>query len=89
MDEEIEYVISNHAKSMIQERNLDEDWLWRALRSPDEISRGKDGNLHVFKEIPEKNNKYIHLIINDENTPHRIVTIFFDRRASVKRKSNQ
>lgn len=61
-----EFDFTAHAIDMLKERNISEDWVWRAVNNPDKKRMGDDGNMHHTKALKERK--------------HRIVTIFFDRR---------
>ena len=65
---------------MLKERNINEDWVWRILNSPDEKLMGSDGNMHYSGAIEERGGKILHVVVNSAIQPNRIVTLFFDRR---------
>jgi hypothetical protein len=65
---------------MLKERHISEEWLWQSLDSPDKVEPGLDGNLHYFKAIQARDNRFLRVIVNSKVTPFRIVTVFFDRR---------
>ncbi len=65
-----------HARDMLVERQIPEDWVWRALRQPDETFSGEDGTAHYAKAIEEKSGQVLHVVVNPTVTPHRIVTVF-------------
>jgi len=46
-----EFAFTSHARDMLAERKIPEDWVWRALNQPDEKQLGKDGNMHYTKSI--------------------------------------
>jgi hypothetical protein len=76
-----EVALSAHARDMLLERSIAEEWLWLALRVPDcrQISPA-DGNVHYIKAIAERDGRYLRVIINEHVDPHRVLTVFFDRR---------
>lgn len=65
---------------MLIERKIAEDWVWRTLNSPDSKKRGLDGNMHYTKAIREKDGRVLHVVVNPDVWPNRVVTLFFDRR---------
>jgi hypothetical protein len=75
-----DFEFSSHALSMLQERSIPEEWLWRAINSPDRIEEGTDGNTHYIKFIQEYGGRVLRVVVNSHVTPKRIVTVFFDRR---------
>jgi hypothetical protein len=74
------FYLSTHARNMLIERNISEEWLWSTLLNPDEVIRGSDGNNHYQKSIPERGSRVLHVVVNDQVQPNLIVTVFFDRR---------
>lgn len=77
-----DFVLSAHAKEMIRERRISEEWVWRTLATPNRQRRGEDGNMHFSKPIREKDGRVLHVVVNSSVEPQRIVTVFFDRRLS-------
>ncbi len=75
-----EFEFTSHAKDMRVERNILEDWIWRVLKQPDKMLMGKDGNMHYSKAINEQNGRVLHVVINPNFQPNRIITMFLDRR---------
>jgi len=75
-----DYEMSGHAREMLIERNIAEEWVWRVLRHPDKAKLGEDGNRHFFKAIRERNGKVLHVVVNPVVQPNRVITVFFDRR---------
>ncbi len=41
-----DFELSAHAKEMLTERSIAEEWFWRVLNTPDRKRRGEDGNMH-------------------------------------------
>ncbi len=72
--------LSAHAKAMLWERNLPEEWVWRTINSPDDQWTGDEGNVHYAKSIEERGHRVLHVIVNADVEPKRVVTVFFDRR---------
>jgi hypothetical protein len=71
---------STHAKNMLKERNILEEWVWRTINTPDRKRRGDDYNMHYTKPIKEYEGRVLHVVVNQDVQPNRIVTVFFDRR---------
>lgn len=72
--------LSSHALDMIRERGVPEEWVWWAIRLPDEIKGGIDQNEHYIKAIPEHGGRFLRVVVNPHVWPKRVVTVFFDRR---------
>lgn len=77
-------IFTTHARAAIVERNIKEEWVWRAIASPDRTEIGEDENTHFLKIIPEFEERTLRVVVNKNVHPNRIVTSFFDRR--VRRK---
>ena len=73
-------VFSIHAREMLVERQIPEEWVWRALDAPDIEETGVDQNRHYMKAILEFGGRVLHVVVNPHTQPARIVTVFFDRR---------
>ena len=76
----MDFELSAHAKDMLKERNIPEEWIWRAINESDWKERGDDGNIHYFRGIPEHGGRILHVIVNPNVKPQKVVTVFFDRR---------
>lgn len=72
--------LSMHARDMIRERDIPDEWLWRAVNGPDRIEVWADNNTHYLKSIPEYGGRFLHVVVNHHLVPGRVVTLFFDRR---------
>ena len=71
---------TTHARDTLEERNIPEDWVWRAIESPRRSRMGRDGNKHYFKPIPEFGGQILHVVVNPHTIPKRVVTASFDHR---------
>ena len=72
---------SDHARVVLQERAISEEWVERATAFPDRCDSGPDGNVHYLKAIPERDGRVLRVVVNPRGSRARIVTAFFDRRA--------
>ena len=78
--------LSAHAKAMLVERNIPEEWLWRTISAPDSTEEVLDDrNTHFIKAIEENESRVLRVVVNANVVPHRVVTVFFDRRLRRKR----
>lgn len=77
--------LSGHARDMLCERDIPEEWMWRAIETPDRTETGSDSNKHNVKSIPEHGGRFLRVVVNDHVTPVRVVTLFFDRRLGRRR----
>jgi len=79
------FEFTSHAKDMLREREIPEEWVWRAINSPDKIETRVDNNMHYIKAIPECEGRFLRIVVNPHIEPKRIVTAFFDRRLRRKK----
>lgn len=79
------FELSAHAKDMLQERHIPEEWVWRALSSPEHQVTDSNGNVHSIKPIPEYGGRFLRVVVNPRAKPKRVVTVFFDRRLRRQR----
>jgi len=80
----LEPIFTAHARDMLKERGIPEQWVVQAINEPDEKNIGNDGNMHYFKSIPDRENRILHVVVNETVEPNRIVTLFLDRRRRTK-----
>ncbi len=77
-----EYEFSRHARAMLDERQIIEEWVWRTINTPDGRRMGDDANIHFTRAIRERNGQILHVVVNPYTQPNKIVTVYFDRRLS-------
>jgi protease II len=75
------YLFTNHALTVIAERELSVEWIKTTLAAPErtEIDKHDPLLLHVLKRIPEYEQRVLRVVYNYTTTPKRIVTTYFDR----------
>ncbi len=76
----MDYELSLHTRDMLKEREIREEWVWLAVENPDWEKKGDDNNVHYFKSIPEHGKRILHVVVNDNVLPKKVVTVFFDRK---------
>ena len=69
-----------HARLMMQERMIEENWIISAAQNPDMTEIKRDDEKHYLKKIPQTGGKFLRVIINPSVRPPRVITVFFDRR---------
>jgi len=69
-----------HARTMMHERLIQEEWIIRTVTAPDSTEERQGDEIHYLKLIPEAGGKTLRVIINPQTNPHRVITVFFDRR---------
>jgi Domain of unknown function (DUF4258) len=72
---------SRHAEEMLIERNIDREWVERAIRQPDIIE--SDPTRHdvhrAFRAIAEHNGRVLRVVYSSSEDKIRVITAFFDR----------
>ena len=71
---------SGHARDMLHERNIPEEWVHQALRAPDRTATAANNTVHYIKAIAEREGRHLRVVVNPHVAPPRVVTVFFDRR---------
>ena len=74
------FVPSIHALDVMEEREILGQWLQLTLHEPDSVEADEEGNIHYFRAIPEFEGRVLHVVVNPDTNPQKIVTLFFDRR---------
>ncbi|HKB57600.1 MAG TPA: DUF4258 domain-containing protein [Lacunisphaera sp.] len=76
------YEMSQHAATVIAERDIRVSWLERALHQPNRVEPDRhDPELtHHLVIIPEHGDRVLRVVLNNRVAPVRIVTLFFDRK---------
>ena len=75
-------IYTEHFREMLRERKISEKWAEETMSSPDQIYENEDGTTHYIKQIVENDNRWLRVIVNKLTLPHKVVTVFFDRRLS-------
>ncbi len=72
-----------HARTMIHERMIQEDWIMNAVNNPDQTEERRADEKHYLKKIPDAGGKILRVIVNPSVSPLRVITVFFDRRVQI------
>uniref|UniRef100_A0A7V1EI23 DUF4258 domain-containing protein n=1 Tax=candidate division WOR-3 bacterium TaxID=2052148 RepID=A0A7V1EI23_UNCW3 len=82
----MDFELSRHTQNVLKERCILEKWVWQTIEKPDWENVSVDSNIHYFKKIDEHEGRILHVIVNPHVSPKKVVTVFFDRRASKEVK---
>jgi hypothetical protein len=85
-DVKIVYEITKHAKKVMEERGILDDWVARTFSSP-ELTRPDPKDAQVeqrFRRIPEFGGRILRVVVNKAVEPKRILSVFFDRAMKGK-----
>lgn len=82
----MDYVLSEHAKTAMRERNIKAEWVKATLAQP-ELSQPheEDPELrYAFRRISEYGDRVLRIVYNETKNPTTIVTMYFDRTMKGK-----
>jgi hypothetical protein len=76
------YELSDHAREVILEREIETTWVVRVLKQPErtEVDRSDPALIHALGRIAERDDRVLRVVYNASVDPPRIVTVYFDRR---------
>ncbi len=77
----MKYELTAHACESIRKRNIRREWLEQVMENPQLIETDPmDSELeHRLGKIDEFDDRVLRVIINPNNDPIRVITLFFDR----------
>ncbi len=78
----IEYILTEHATDVIEERKIKKEWLESTLVTYDSYEDYGDETRHYIKRIEDFKGKFLRVVTRADSEPVRIITVFFDRRLS-------
>jgi hypothetical protein len=71
---------TGHARDMLAERRIPEEWVVRTVKSPLRAEQHDDGTMHYTGKIPTQGDRILRVVVNPAVDPPLVVTVFFDRR---------
>jgi len=76
-----DYVLTEHARTVLSERSIEEKWFARVLQHPEreEADRADLELRHALGQVPEHDGRVLRVVYNASTQPVRVVTAFFDR----------
>jgi hypothetical protein len=77
----IRTIFTLHAKTVMDERRIDPDWVRRAIETPDwiEADPTQAGAIRAFVRLPEYDNRVCRVVYVEEGDERRVITTFVDR----------
>ncbi|MDE3269956.1 MAG: DUF4258 domain-containing protein [Pseudomonadota bacterium] len=80
------FVFTSHAQQVIRERGIELEWIERVIRSPQRVEKDKsDARLsHHLGKIAERNSRVLHVVLDCDASPIRVITAYFDRNLRNK-----
>jgi hypothetical protein len=77
-------IYTKHARDVIEERELPEEWILRVVHEPAQVDAKPDGTTHYLAPVEEFEGRILRVVIAGEGDDCRLVTVFFDRRQRRK-----
>lgn len=76
------FELTEHARAVLAERQIDLAWVRRVLASPErtETDRHDPRLRHALAPIAERDSRILRVVYTAGEEPVRVVTAFFDRR---------
>ena len=74
---------------MLSERQIQLEWVNKAIQCPDQVEDREDGTRHYLKKIENQGGRWLRVIANVTTEPNRAITVFFDRRIRKIKNENQ
>ena len=81
------YVLTDHVKQRIAERDIKIEWVEKAVFNPDRLEISKkapDSQLEALAIIPEFGNRVLRVIYDHTGAIPVIITVYFDRKMKGK-----
>jgi len=80
----MDWVPTAHASEMLKERGISPAWVSAVLAAPESVEPDRlDPSLqHALGRIPDHGNRVLRVVFDPSTSPVRLVTVFFDRKAS-------
>jgi hypothetical protein len=78
--------LSKHAQDMADEREIDPQWIEHVLRNPafEEPDPRRLRAVRAYAPIAAFGNRMLRVVYYDSGTEIRVITLFFDRRATAR-----
>ena len=78
------FVLTAHAAEMARERCIDLKWVHDVISDPAVTYPDlRDEELtHLLRKIPEMGGRALRVVIDSTRFPPRVITLFFDRKAT-------
>ncbi len=72
---------TDHAREMLIERGIEEDWVIRTLRDPDVLENDpkREGRVRAFRAVPEREERVLRVVFERSGSTYHVVTCFLDR----------
>ncbi len=77
------FMISDHARFQMKERNISEKLVQKVVEVPQETFRQGDGRIRSIRKFTKSGKKYVIVVISEgEKTPKKVITAFITSKVS-------
>lgn len=82
-------LLSKHAQDMVHERGVPLDWIEHVLQNRvfEEPDRQHPGAIRAYAPISAFGNRMLRVVYYDTGSAIRVITLFFDRRATRRSRT--
>ncbi|RXT43581.1 hypothetical protein B6S44_28150 [Bosea sp. Tri-44] len=81
IEPERRFSYTNHANSMLVERDIRREWVERTILSPDAIETDPKhlDRTRAYKALPERDGRVLRVVYVQSGQTCRVITLFLDR----------
>ena len=78
----MKFKLSVHARDVMENRNIIEDWVYAILDNPSVIINIEEDEVHLYGIVDEYNNRCLKVVVNPLR--NLVITTYFDRKMKKK-----
>lgn len=78
----MKFTLSAHAKDVMENRNIREDWVYTILDNPSLIIDIQENEMHLYGVVNEYNERCLKVVVNP--LKKLVITTYFDRKMQKK-----
>ena len=78
----MKFKLSVHAKDVMENRNILEDWVYVILNNPSVLIDIAEDEVHLYGTIHEYNDRCLKVVVNP--LKYLVITTYFDRKMKKK-----
>jgi hypothetical protein len=82
----VKFELTNHARKAVAEREILIEWIEQTMEAPELIVPDPNDPTieRCFRRIPEFGGRVLRVAVDRTVEPHRVVSVFFDRKMKGK-----
>ena len=78
----MKFKLSVHVKDVMENRRIEEDWVYRIIKEPSLTIKIRDDEVHLYGSINEYNERCLKVVVNPLNGV--VITSYFDSKMKKK-----